>query len=383
MFWKTWDFIHKLCNGNKENFLIVEQFNGFYEVTRAFRNLKKKEITIVKRFSIKSLESLKRPIKKADKIVFSLNSHNATTAESVVSLKRHRPEDIINESEMDQLVYQGFWDFLNRYRATAAKKMEISDSNLVMAYVQVREVHIGSQKLFNPIGFKGNELSLKLRGTFISRDLLASLERFKEWGNIFVFEGASVLGPVLPETGSLVVQVGEDMTTVFKVTEEEQYFEAMSDWGTNLLGKAITADLGIDGTSADTIVDMYLKGDVSAHMKRWMDARINKVFDDLTDFLGPIKKKSGIARPKLYFSFRSPFLVSSDKLDKLGGLSIRVDEELEREEFSLKKKPSATNFNPLINQNTLALLSFGYDLPKFESLNQLLRRRVRWLIPNF
>jgi hypothetical protein len=67
----------------------------------------------------------------------------------------------------------------------------------------------------------------------------------------------------------------------------------------------------------------------------------------------------------------------------LRGFPIRVDEELEREEFTLKKKASASNFDSLINQNTLALLSFGYDLPKFESLNQLLRRRVRWLIPNF
>ena len=300
-----------------------------------------------------------------------------------MSLKRHHAEELINEGEMDQLVYQGFWDFLNRYRAMAAKKMEISDSDLVMAYVQVREVYIGSQKLFNPIGFKGSELSLKLRGTFISRNTLASLDRFKEWGNIFVFEGASVLGPVLPETGSLVVQVKEDMTTVFKVTEEEQVFEAMSDWGTNLLGKAVAADFGIDEDSANAIVDRYFRDEVSAHMKRWLDLRINKGFEGLFDFLEPVKKKSGMARPKLYFSFRLPSMVSSIKLDKLHVFPIRVDEELEREEFSLKKKASATSFNPLINQNTLALLSFGYDLPKFESLNQLLRRRVRWLIPNF
>ena len=68
MFSKTWDFVHKLYNGRRENFLIIEQFNGSYEVTRAFRNLKKKEITIVKSvFNKESFGSLKRPIKKADK----------------------------------------------------------------------------------------------------------------------------------------------------------------------------------------------------------------------------------------------------------------------------------------------------------------------------
>lgn len=383
MLWKTWHFIQNLWNGARENFLIVEQFNGSYEVTRAFRNFNKKEIVIGRRFNLKNLESLKRPIKKINKLVFSLNSQSATTAESVVTLKRSKPEEIINESEIDQLLYRGFWDFLNRYRGLAAKKMATNDQNLVLAYIQVREVYMGSHKLFNPIGFKGSELSLRLRGTFISRELLSSLERFKGWGELFVFEGVSVLGPVLPEPGSFAVQVGEDGTAIFKVTEEEQVFAAMYNWGTGVFTKGIVADLGVDDDSAQSIIDFYFQNKVSPAVKRWLDSKINKNLQDFFDLLEPFKKKSGIGRPKLYLSFRSPFLVSSGQFKKFHGTLIRVDEELEREEFVLKKRSGAADFNPLINQGTLALLSFEYNLPKFEPLNQLLRRRVRWLIPNF
>ncbi|TSA45093.1 hypothetical protein D4R51_02530 [bacterium] len=383
MIWKTWHFIQNFWNGARENFLIVEQFNGSCEVTRAFRNFGKKEIVIGQRFNLKDLESLKRPVGKINKLVFSLNSQSATTAESVVTLKRSKPEEVINEGEIDQLLYQGFWDFLNRYRGLAAKKMATNDQNLVLAYIQVREVHMGSHKLFNPIGFKGGELSLRLRGTFISRELLSSLERFKDWGELFVFEGVSVLGPVLPELGSFAVQVGEDKTAIFKVTEEEQVFTAMYDWGTGIFAKGIAADLGIEEDSAQSIIDFYFQDKVSPAVKRWLDSKINKNLQDFFDLLEPFKKKSGIGRPKLCFSFRSPFLVSSGQSKKFHGTLIRVDEELEREEFVLKKRSGAADFNPLVNQGTLALLSFEYDLPKFEPLNQLLRRRVRWLIPNF
>ena len=64
MLWKIWHFLQNFWNGSRENFLIVEQFNGSYEITRAFRNFKKKEIVIGERFVLKNLESLKRPIKK-------------------------------------------------------------------------------------------------------------------------------------------------------------------------------------------------------------------------------------------------------------------------------------------------------------------------------
>jgi hypothetical protein len=383
MFWKTWNFLQGFWNGHREDFLVIEHWNGSYEVTRASRNFKKKEITILERYTAKNLGSVKHPVRKTDKIIFSLRSDEATTAETVVTLKRHDADETINEGEMDQLVYQGFWDFLNRYRAMAAKKMGVSDSDLIMAYIQVREVYIGSNKVFNPIGFKGKELSLRLRGTFVPRGLLDSLNRFKNWGSVFVFEGAGVPGPVIKEAGSLIVQVGEDMTTVFRVAEDEQVFEAVCDWGTGLLDKTVVDDLGVDEDSARSILELYFQDEVSAHVKRWLDSRVNKSLNDLSNLLESVKKRSKMGRPKLYFTFRSPGLASSPKAGKLGGFPVRIDEELERREFVLRKKNAASAFDPRINQNTLALLYFKYDLPKFGTLNQLLHRRVRWLIPNF
>ena len=371
---KTCNFVQNFWNGSREYFLLVEEWNGAYEVTRAYRNLKKKEITICEGYAVKDLDGVRRPTKKTDYIIFSLGSERATTAENTVVLKRPKPNEAITESEMDQLVHKGFWDFLNRYRAMAAKKMKTSDSDLIMAYVQVRDVSIGTHKMYNPVGFEGKELNLKIRGTFVPRETLPSLERFKDWGKIFVFESASVLGDFLPESGSFSVQIGETATSVFKVHGNEKAFEVGYGWGTGTFTGGVAAELGIDEASARAIIRLYFENNVSVKVKKWLEGRVNESVRELAGLLEPLKKKTKISRPKIYFSGR---------IKNFPGAAIRVDEELERKEYIIKKKNAALGFEPLIEQNALALLVFEYDLPKFEYLNRLLKRRVKWLIPNF
>lgn len=369
-----WNFVQNFWNGDREYFLLVEEWNGAYEVTRAYRNLKKKEITICERYAVRDLDSVKRPAKKTDYVIFSLGSGKATTAENTVVLKRPKPNEAITESEMDQLVHKGFWDFLNRYRAMAAKKMKTSDSDLIMAYIQIREVSVGAHKMYNPVGFEGKELNLKIRGTFVPRETLPSLERFKDWGRIFVFESASVLADFLPESGSFSVQIGENDTSVFKVHENEKVFETTYEWGTGVFTNGVAAELGIDEVSAGAIIRLYFENNVSAKVKKWLEMKVNESIRELAGLLEPLKKKTKISRPKFYFSGR---------IKDFPGAAIRVDEELERKEFSIIKKKAALDFDPILEQNALAMLCFEYDLPKFEYLNRLLKRRVKWLIPNF
>ena len=301
MVWKAWNFVQNLWNGSREYFLLVEEWNGAYEVTRAYRNLKKKEITICEGYAVKDLDGVKRPAKKTDYIVFSFGSEKATTTENIVTLKRPKPSETITESEMDQFVHKGFWDFLNRYRAMAAKKMKTSDSDLIMAYVQVRDVSIGNHKMYNPVGFEGKELNLKIRGTFVPRETLPSLERFKDWGRIFVFESASVLGDFLPESGSFSVQIGENSTSVFKVHGNEKAFETSYNWGTGAFTNGVAAELGIDETLAGVIIRLYFENKVSVKVKKWLDGRVNESVRELADLLEPLKKKPRLAGRKSIF----------------------------------------------------------------------------------
>lgn len=379
MLWKTWDFIQNFWNGAKENFLIIEQTNGAYEVTRASRNLKKKRISITKSSSVKNLRDVRRPFRKTDKVVIALASDSATTAESVITLKRSRPKEMINEGEVDQLVYQAFWAFLNRYRGMAIRKMGVSDMDLIAAYVQIRDVSLGKNKVLNPVGFNGPEISFRIRGTLIPRNILAALEKFKDWGRLFVFEKASVLGGALNRANlsggcDFTVQVGERTAVVFKIAKEEEVFEDVIDWGTDSLSRALSVDLGISDEAAQSVLHAYLKGGVSGRMGKWAGRKIAGCFENLGVLLETIRKRSKVAHSRFYFDFRLADPIPIGQLKKIRGALFRADEELERREFVLSGQA---------RQSTLAILFFEYDLPKFEAVNQFLRRRVRWLIPNF
>jgi len=132
--------------------LVVEQFDDHLEAVYARVNNHKKRIKLVKRRKIKNFDKLRKPLAFIDRLVVALDSRHATTLESVVRLKRSKPQEIINEGELDHLVFRGLWEFLNRYRSWVGKKMGVSDLDLVLSDVQIREVNLGSHRVFNPTG---------------------------------------------------------------------------------------------------------------------------------------------------------------------------------------------------------------------------------------
>jgi hypothetical protein len=374
---------------SREKFLIIEELDGIYEITLAFRNLKKKKISAARNFLIKDIQKLKRPFGGTDKIILLLNGASATTAESVIKISRSRPDETISENEADQLVYQAFWDFINRYRSIAAKKMNANDLDLISAYTQVREVTLGHNKIFNPVGFKGPEVSFRIKGTLTPRSFLPILEKFKGWGKVFVFEKTSVLSGALGEFGSLrngpgfFLQTDENQTAVFRVEEKEQYPSSKLDWGTDSLISGIVSELNVNKETARAFIQLYFRDEVSRKVGRWMGAKITESFSRLSGLFHGLEKKHKLKHAAFYCDFQLPIPVSLEWFKKIGGESVRIDEELERREFVLAGLFESGRFNPLTHQNALAALSLDYDLPKMDFINQLLRRRVKWLIPNF
>ncbi|MGC9610817.1 MAG: hypothetical protein ABSE68_01190 [Minisyncoccia bacterium] len=374
---------------SREKFLIIEELNGIYEITLAFCNLKKKKISVTRNFLIKDIRKLKRPFGGTDKIILLLNGVSATTAESIFKITRSKPDEKISESEADQLVYQVFWDFINRYRSIAAKKMNVNDLDLISVYTQVRDIALDFNRIFNPVGFKGPEISFRIKGTLTPRNFLPVLEKFKGWGKVFVFEKTSVLSGALGEFGSFrngpgfLLQADENQAAAFRVEEKEQYPAGKLDWGTDSLVSGIVSELNVDKDTAQSLVQLYFRGEVSRKVGRWMSAKITESFSHLSNLFHNLEKKHKPNRAAFYCDFRLPVPVPPGWFKKIGGESVRIDEELERREFVLAGLFKSGGFNPLTHQNVLAALSLDHDLSKLDFINRLLRRRVKWLIPNF
>jgi len=362
--------------------LVVEQFDDHLEAVYARVNNHKKKIKLVKRRKIKNFDKLRKPLAFIDRLVVALDSRHATTLESVVRLKRSKPQEIINEGELDHLVFRGLWEFLNRYRSWVGKKMGISDLDLVLADVQIREVNLGSHKVFNPTGFKGREVLFRFRATFVPRSMADLVSKFRSWASdLLVVENHSIVSLSIPEPTDFVVHLAETRTCVFASRPEERLYCKECLWGAKNIPRAIANTFSVDEDVAQAIVGRYLENGVSPKVARIVDALIRSEFRILLDMLNSIynKRENFLVRPAIHFNFKSfvprpEYLFSNNRLKSVDFANWAL-----REGYSFVGSGKKYFSSPL-HQGTVALLQHSYTDAHYDFVNRLLKRRVRWLV---
>ena len=380
MFGLFWKKITGLFKKGQERYFVVEQINDRFEATYAKINHKRKKISILKRKKLDSLDKLKKPFWQTDRFILGLDPSSATTIESVVRLKRSRPQEIINEAELDHLIFRGLWEFLNHYRGWAARKMKISDLDLILAGIEIRDVGLGTHRVFNPLGFKGPDFFLRFRGTFVPRSLLEVISPFKKWTEDFmVIELPCVVSASIPEYKDFVVHTADLKTSVFAFKDEENLFFRELPWGFLKVLGSVARHFGTDEETAQLIIGRFLKGEVSERVHRAVESLINREFRVLLDMIGSLYNKSVIReKPTVYFNFLfnltpPEFLFGSNRMRP-----VNFKKWLEIQGFSLVCKVRELD-NRLL-ENPLAIVSHPYHYHHYEPLNRLLRRRAKWLV---
>ncbi len=367
---------------SRRSTLIAESDSGF-EATRVLEVPSRKTIAIVSSFSIPHFKKFHLPFREKETIVFALESEHATTAETTIRLNRDSSSSLITEQEMDHLVFKALWEFLHRYRSWAGKKMGITDLSLVLAAVEVRDVLLGTHHIFNPVGFKGDSVTIRIRGTFISRELLPVLERMKSWGNVRVVEEGIALADAIQSKEYFVLCAGRKTTSVlFKGYEETRYVEEYP-WGTDCFARALGESFELDYETASRLLARVSAGMVSEPFARYCNVLIRRQYDELLGMVDEkaLKKKTGAVHPELFFHFKN-LAVPEFLTSKIQKKFVRIDERLLREEY-IFETAKGVRFDPVTAQVPLALLIYAEHAPKYELLNKLLKRRARWLIPHF
>ena len=364
--------------------MVVEGLNNHFEVTEVKLNHKQKGIRLVSQKKVSSLNDLKRPILPFDKLIFGLSSRQATTIKSLVNLKRAEPEEPITENELDGLVFKGLWNFLNHYRSWTAKKMGINELDVVLANIAVTDVQLGGHRVFNPIGFRSRDFVLSFEGTFVPRSLSAVLERFENWAkNLTVVEGPATLPSLIPEKHDFVVQASAVTTNVFISREEERLFFREFDWGSGHILKNLAQGFGVDEEVAELIWAKYSQGEISDHFKRLIEHHFREGFKVFFGVLNPLFLKFGLTeRPEaqFYFRFQAPII---DNLFSESRFELTdLHENLIREGYNIRGSANFPKFSPRTYQHILAFLFYSPEHPQYDFLNQLLRRRAKWLISN-
>jgi hypothetical protein len=381
---KILGFLNGIFKGRRKYYLIVEERDGRFEATRAALDGERKNIFILQRRTAGNPGDIRRPWRPPEKIIFSLGGQKAATAESVVAVRRSAPGERIAAEELEQLVFKALWEFLNRYRPWAGKKLKAPDVDLILSDIQVRDVLLNDRRIFNPVGFDGREISFRLRGTFIGRSVLPLVAKFRSWGPVAVVEGGSILTDAVPADGEWLALPDEASTPIYRRREEESAFEGEINWDIRRIAESIRREFLLEPEALPELFRRYERGEVSDKLKRLMDALIRNGLTELGDAAHAHAVKGHPAsRPRVYFHLRLPLAPQAEWLKYLRGDILRLDERLERENFTIAVKAPAAGFSPARDQATLALLLYSYDAPQYGFLNDVLRRRARWLIPNF
>ncbi|MFH1161948.1 MAG: hypothetical protein V1696_01600 [Candidatus Jorgensenbacteria bacterium] len=358
----------------KRRILVLEEIDGRCEA-RAVR-VDEKRGTVSAAGGARFLpgpDAVRRPLFPWDRIVAGLDSSRATTVEQTVRVRRKDAVRAMDEGELDSLLYRGFWGLLNRHRAWAAEKMSVSELELTLSGVRVVRLSLDGRETLNPLGLAGRELALRLRATFIPRDLLGLVRGLAgKAREVVVLEEESAMGVTVCAPGQYLFHIMETKTEVFGADEETTMHRGEYPWGVGHLDRAVGKLFGVGDAVARLILSRYTIGEVSPRLGR---AIAQALSGELAALRGIVDQhlKRGKRRFQGSVAVRVPLAFPPRWLHELHLRPVGAAEKLAAQGFTMipSEMPDAT----------MALIAISAPEGEEGLVNQLLRRRVRWLTP--
>jgi len=131
-------------------------------------------------------------------------------------------------------------------------------------------------------------------------------------------------------------------------------------------------------------MERYINNQLSDRVARFIDRLLGEEFKKFLENLERFySKKAAGHRPIVHFNFRFNLPAYSSWLQGFRGQRILFDELAAEQGFKIvhHRRGWVRDFLKT-NNSILALLTHQYSYPQYEFLNQLLRRRAKWLIPH-
>ena len=309
-----------------------------------------------------------------ESVILALSSRNAKTIEASFSIERHNPNTPMNAGELDHLTFKTLWGFLNRYRNWAFTLLGISDFDMVLAGIEITEANIDDHGVVHPLGLKGRNLNLRLRGTFVPRNALPIIERVGTMGeNYIIVERLSAISGLVKNCDIAVYPEG-DATSIFSRKTGEVKFLENSSWGINPVMEEISRMFFSSPKEALQIFKMYCSGDTSLRLK---SAIADKIEGHFNNFPKAIKRtgtneKIKINASELIYPRLSKGMKGVDRVDFV--------EILEDKGFHVRINGDGNDSQINMHSEPLALLALSLFMPRYETMNSNLHRRAGWLM---
>jgi hypothetical protein len=295
------------------------------------------------------------------KEILDLDSGSAITIFSSVKIPRNNPQEEFGMIDLENYISQAIWKLFDTSREEVIERLSIEEADLILADARIMGIKIDGNQVVNPQGFTGKNLEILLGITMVRRD------KFIE--EMQIFEGGSVRGYLLAkEVGfddAVYIEVGNRKTTMFSIASDGISFMNDFDWGSNQIIHSLKEAFGIQPFSAAGIYERHAGNRLSEHMTK----RADKIFyDSLTEFVNGIASgiRGGISGkgklPPIYLRTFFP-----------------TPEGIHRKRFAIGSKQ--LRFLPAVGNSDLAAFLDDDVHEIYGELNQLAKRRIKWLMP--
>ena len=297
------------------------------------------------------------------KEILDLDSESAVTLFSFVEITRDNPDEEFGLIDLENYISQAIWKLFDKLRENAAGRLGIDEADLILADARVMGIKIDGNHVINPQGFTGKKLEILLGITMVRR------EKFVE--DMHLFEGGSIRAYLLAKelgfTDAFYVEIGDGNTGVFSISSAGISRIGGFDWGNRDIVKSIEGAFDISPFVAEGIYTRYATGMVSDNLAKRLDKVfyeslgdfVNGVTMTMREFLGPRKTKA----PSVYLRSFFP-----------------LPEGIHRKRYAFGN--GRIRFLKPIGDYDLKVFVDDDIHNIYNELNQLARRRIKWLMPS-
>jgi hypothetical protein len=389
--------LHKISSffTKGKSFVVFEIFRDHLRVIQLKLNSEDNHLVIlgVKQYEVSTLFEAAKIISRLKnlrrkKLIVALGPHLGTTIYSSVGLVRENPKADIEEAELENLVSQAIWKFFDRHREAIAKKMNISDLDLVFTDTRIRDIRLDGHKVVNPAGYKARNIRISFSQTFLTRDCSDFIKENLPINNlVFIGEAGTLISNVIipesPEEEFIVPIVSMNHSDIFLVNDKKTSFWDSLPWGFENILNFISQEFSVSGKVASQMFDLYMADKVSGAFKKRFENLLLEEMGALVSGLTLALKRTKTS--VIYIHSRTifpDFIFSprfSKRLDHCTHL-LPVSPKFISENFGLTVE--CKNPEHLSRAPAIPFYFFEWQqAPLHEQLEHLAKRQVRWLSP--
>ncbi len=296
--------------------------------------------------------------------ILDLDSKSAVTIFSLVTIPHSNPRQEVGLTDLENYISQAIWKTFDGCRKEAAERFQVNEADLLLTDARVIEIKIDGHPVINPHGFTGSKLDVTLAITMVRRD------KFAEEAEI-ILEGGSVRAHLLAKKrdiqDAIYIEIKDDAATFFRITPERIAYLSEFDWGEKELASLLKEELGpIYDPTAREIHLRYTQKNLSEKTMKKINSIFYSAFNTFVN--GGVMTIKNLLKPRV--GKLPPIYLKS---------FFPLPESVYRRQFNFDGR-KIKFLNP---NNDLALQEFvDEDIHNaYESLNQLARRRIKWLMP--